>query len=422
MGNPLVTIWCTVYNHKEYIEDAIQGFLNQKTDFTYEILIHDDCSTDGTTEILRDYERRYPEQIRVLYEEENLIQKGRRQSKKERIQLLKDVYHGYEKEIRGKYMAICEGDDFWVDSLKLQVQVSYMEENPDCLLTGTNGLQLDCRNNKMIPMSGFDEEKDVSIEEILLHKKMNFPTASMVLRKELYFRQSPYFECRVGDWMFQIKAALDGKVHYFDRITAVYRYFHSNSWSQNTYNNDQNYVTHLLDMIRFFDQFKQITRGRFDKQVSGMVDDYYHSAAMHMMNIEIKDEQEFISEIYNNLYFYEEEYAERLLKMREKAKKEKEDILLFCQQYDKVYVMGTGDGGHMVMRRFALWDIPFDGFVVSNNQPLKGEFIGKKVIHLRDIPQNEKIGIVIAIQRKLKTEIESALEESQKTDYIWASV
>lgn len=118
---PLVSICCITYNHAPYIKQCIEGFLMQKTTFSIEILIHDDCSTDGTTEIIRDYEKKYPDLIFPLYEEENQYQKG----KASEI----DFYN--YKRARGKYIAYCEGDDYWTDPLKLQKQVDFMEANPD---------------------------------------------------------------------------------------------------------------------------------------------------------------------------------------------------------------------------------------------------------------------------------------------------
>lgn len=121
MNTPLVSVCCITYNHAQFIRKCLDGFLMQKTNFPIEILIHDDCSTDGTTEIIRDYEAKYPDLIFPLYEEENQYQKG----KAAEI----DLYN--YRRARGKYIAYCEGDDYWTDPLKLQKQVDFMEANPE---------------------------------------------------------------------------------------------------------------------------------------------------------------------------------------------------------------------------------------------------------------------------------------------------
>lgn len=121
MNTPLVSICCVTYNHAPFIRKCLDGFLMQQMDFSIEILIHDDCSTDGTTEIIREYEARYPDLIFPLYEEENQYQQGKAREI--------DLYN--YRRARGKYIAYCEGDDYWTDPHKLQKQVDFMEANPE---------------------------------------------------------------------------------------------------------------------------------------------------------------------------------------------------------------------------------------------------------------------------------------------------
>lgn len=121
MNTPQVSICCITYNHVQFIRKCLDGFLMQQTDFPIEILIHDDCSTDGTTEIIKEYAAKYPELIFPIYEKINQYQNG----KSAEI----DFYN--YRRARGKYIAYCEGDDYWTDPLKLQKQVDFMEANPE---------------------------------------------------------------------------------------------------------------------------------------------------------------------------------------------------------------------------------------------------------------------------------------------------
>ncbi len=121
MNTPLVSICCITYNHAAFIRKCLDGFLMQETTFPIEILIHDDCSTDGTTEIIQEYAAKYPELIFPLYEQENQYQQGK---------AAEIDFYNYRRA-RGKYIAYCEGDDYWIDPLKLQKQVDFMEANPD---------------------------------------------------------------------------------------------------------------------------------------------------------------------------------------------------------------------------------------------------------------------------------------------------
>lgn len=118
-NNPIVvSISCITYNHAPFIRQCLDGFMMQKTDFAFEVLIHDDASTDGTTEIIKEYEARCPDVIKPIYEEENQWVKGRRGS----------AVFNFPRA-RGKYIALCEGDDYWTDPLKLQKQVDFLDNN-----------------------------------------------------------------------------------------------------------------------------------------------------------------------------------------------------------------------------------------------------------------------------------------------------
>lgn len=123
MKEPLVSICCITYNHEKFIGQAVEGFLMQKTSFPIEILIHDDASTDKTADIIRSYELKYPDKIKAIYQTENQFTKGI------------DIGLTYQFPLaKGKYLAICEGDDYWTDPNKLQKQVDFLESHPDYAL------------------------------------------------------------------------------------------------------------------------------------------------------------------------------------------------------------------------------------------------------------------------------------------------
>jgi len=114
--DPLVTVFTVTYQHAHYIRDCIEGVLMQKTTFPVEYVIGEDCSTDGTREIVLEYAKKYPDKIRVVTADRNVG--------------LKANAERCRKALRGKYAALCEGDDYWTDPLKLQKQVEFLEANP----------------------------------------------------------------------------------------------------------------------------------------------------------------------------------------------------------------------------------------------------------------------------------------------------
>ncbi len=139
-ANPLVSIVCLAYNHETYIAQAIESFLLQVTDFPFVVLIHDDASTDGTAKIIREYEQQHPHIIMAIYQKEN-------QYSKLGFQFIKRILGPL---VRGRYYASCEGDDYWTDPYKLQKQVDYMEEHPDCGMVHTDADILYEASNKMV--------------------------------------------------------------------------------------------------------------------------------------------------------------------------------------------------------------------------------------------------------------------------------
>ena len=118
--DPLVSVYCLTYNHAKYIKDALEGFVHQKTNFQFEVIVHDDASTDGTADIIKDYARKYPDIIVPIYQNENQYSKKVPITRTFVLPILK-----------GKYYAACEGDDFWCDENKLQKQVDWLENNPE---------------------------------------------------------------------------------------------------------------------------------------------------------------------------------------------------------------------------------------------------------------------------------------------------
>ena len=117
---PLVSINCITYNHEKFIKDALESFLIQKTDFPFEILVHDDASIDRTQDIVREFEEKYPLLIKPIYQTENQYSKG-----------IKISATFNFPRAKGKYIALCEGDDYWTDPDKLQKQVTFLDTHPD---------------------------------------------------------------------------------------------------------------------------------------------------------------------------------------------------------------------------------------------------------------------------------------------------
>jgi len=217
----IVSISCIAYNHEKYIEDAIEGFLMQKTNFRYEILLHDDASTDRTADIIRKYEMKYPEIIYPIYQKENQYSKGVKVGKFNR------------SRARGKYIALCEGDDYWIDPLKLQKQVGYMEKHPECSMCFHAAYKVNENKKKMRRhIRPAKRDKEFSVDEIIMGGGGLFSTNSVLyLGKNKINRPDFYNNAPIGDYPMAIYMALKGKVFYMDEFMSAYRVGNKKSWT-----------------------------------------------------------------------------------------------------------------------------------------------------------------------------------------------
>ncbi len=210
-NNILVSVLMITYNHEKYITQAIDSVLKQKTNFEFEIVIGEDCSTDRTREIILEYKSRHSDKIKLLLQETN----------KGAIQNFIDTF----RLCNGEYIAFLEGDDYWIDPYKLQKQVDFLEANPDYGLVHTNVIVVD-NENKVIYFS--DETKpDGDVFYYLLTKRAFIVTCSVCARgdlvREIANRAITEKLTFVFDYWLWLHIAMRSKVHYLKEATSAYR-------------------------------------------------------------------------------------------------------------------------------------------------------------------------------------------------------
>lgn len=255
---PLVTIRCMTYNHEKYIADALDGFLMQDTDFPFEILVHDDASTDGTADIIREYERKYPHIMKPVYETENQYSKHDGS--------LGRAVNGLT---RGKYIAICEGDDFWTSANKLQLQIGYMLNNPDCSMCFHT---VNYYNNGTVVRNDLitNEECDLTVEQMVEGAGDLCATASLCYKTEYSLIKPKYrLMADVGDYPLQIMLATLGRVHYFPQIMGCYRVGNVNSWSGRVLfgGDKEKEIKHWYIEIAWLNEFNHETEYKYNDSV-----------------------------------------------------------------------------------------------------------------------------------------------------------
>lgn len=215
---PLVSICCMTYNHADYIANAIEGFLIQRTNFPFEILIHDDASTDKTPEIISKYELRHPQIIRSIFQSEN------QDSKKLGSISARFIW----PHAQGKYIALCDGDDYWTDPYKLQKQVDFLEKNPDFGLIFTEVDELNEANKiikKNFLCAGTKNEFVNTFEDYLINSWFIAP-CTWVFRANVIPAITPLLMNKkniVGDLPLLLGITHDYKIHFLNQSTAVYR-------------------------------------------------------------------------------------------------------------------------------------------------------------------------------------------------------
>lgn len=247
METPLVTVLCSTYNHAPYIKEALDGFLSQETDFPFEILVHDDASTDGTSEIVLEYAEKYP-CIRAIVEPKNLYSQG-----------ISYFWEQFVPSLQSKYLARCEGDDYWTDDSKLQKQIEYLEEHEDCVACVHDSIVYDVRRKTRRRLSFLNCDQDISFSD-LISSASPYQTSSLVNRTSIYEDYPSFMRSvpGIGDYPLRVYLATCGKVHYFDCAMSVYRRGVPGSWTVRRGNDANRRVEdcmNIIHMLKMADEY-----------------------------------------------------------------------------------------------------------------------------------------------------------------------
>lgn len=219
---PLAAIRCITYNHEPYIRDALEGFVMQKTTFPFVAIVHDDASTDGTAAIIREYAEKYPDIIKPIYETENQY------SKKDGS--LRRIMDEACEATGAKYIATCEGDDYWIDPLKLQKQVDILESNSDIGAVYTDFEAIDAKTSCILPHTF--NPKSGNQYEAMISEKLNIWTLTTCSRTEFWQTRpvpASSTDMFTGDSFFFLWVCANSEVYCLNEKTAVYRKLESSA-------------------------------------------------------------------------------------------------------------------------------------------------------------------------------------------------
>lgn len=264
MSKPKVSVWMITYNHQDYIAQAIDSILIQKTNFDIEIVIGDDYSTDDTRQIIKQYAEKHQEIIIPIFHKKNIgIQRN---------------FATTIENCSGKYIALCEGDDYWTDPLKLQKQVDFLEANED--------FSMACNSSSEVYEDGIEFKIAKSEESIIdlgmvLREGWFIRTASIVFRREAIKKGFPdfFFKAYSTDYILQAMILKQGKCKYFPEVMSAYR--RNIGGISNA--NPELQIKRWIQVIDLLDKLDDFTNNKFTRDVKTHQDKVKRMISFHLI-------------------------------------------------------------------------------------------------------------------------------------------
>lgn len=405
-----LTVWSPAYNHAKYIAETIDNILGQKTTFEFIVVINDDASTDGTTDIIREYAAKYPDKIVAIIMKKNVYQHPR----------LQEIYNEIKANVLvGKYFAMCECDDYWIDDNKLQIQYEFLEKNNDCILTIHGAIMRDCTKQVDKLMRPF-EEGFVSDEQIIMETSCIIPTASAVGRKDVMVVDKSFpVIAGIGDKKMWLNAMMKGKIYYIDKAMSVYRYMQEGSWTANNEKVREKKIKLYTILADFFLQMDEYSQGRYCKL---MIKKAYKYCYYNIYSCENMTLDEFVKSFEgikreNNVARLIEEQV-RIFKYIKEDMYIDADLEEFCRiNKGNIYIYGAGYFGKKMLGRLRRNSISPKAFVISDGTNNENDSIDIPILHLSELADKEA-ALIIAVADKYEKEIRESLADKGIERYI----
>lgn len=250
-----VSVAMTTYNHAPYIAQAVEGVLAQETTFPVEIIVGDDCSTDGTRDVLRDLQRRYPRRLQLVLPARNLGGGG------------KALFARTLELASGDYVASMDGDDYWTAPHKLQRQVELLEAHPDCSMCFHDVMEV--RQDGSAPPRRVNRTTPpprIGMRHVLRHDVV-IPACAPLFRREVICPLPDwYFQVHYGDTPLYVMAAEHGRIAYLDEVMGVYRIHAGGMWTGLSSD-----ARRHESLIAFYEQLDVATKRRYAAVIRGVV-------------------------------------------------------------------------------------------------------------------------------------------------------
>ncbi len=260
----VVSVSCMTYNHESYIRDCLEGFVNQKTNFKFEVIVHDDASTDKTADIVREYEKKYPDIIKPIYQTENQHSRG--------INKFKTFVYPV---VKGEYIALCEGDDYWIDENKLQKQFDAMQLHPEVDICSHRAIMVEAATKiKIKDIAPKDSDTVITVSDVILGDGDYVATNSLFYRKSMIDKDYKFYKQAGLDYSLQIAGSLRGGMLYLNDSMSAYRIFSIGSWSERIRKNPQMRYQNCTNVISMLNTLNEETQFEYDKAILHMISKY----------------------------------------------------------------------------------------------------------------------------------------------------
>lgn len=278
---PMVAIWCITYNQANYIRKTLDGFINQKTSFRFVAIVHDDASTDGTSEVIKEYANRFPEIIFPILEIENQYSK--------KNGFIGAIIRTAAAATGAKYYAECEGDDYWLKTDKLQRQFNILESHSECTIAVNRVQKVDksgfCLNSTIPPAESF-KEGEFTLGDLVNHEflkgKWTFQTSSFFFREEmvqlnLHNKKTVFKDFPYGDMPLLLTCLLNGNGYYIDEIMGCYTVL-SGGYNSSMRSNKKIASQNYLKVGKALKAFNEYTRYQYNKELKRAIRRYQFNA------------------------------------------------------------------------------------------------------------------------------------------------
>lgn len=306
MAAPKVSILCLTYNQANFVRQMLDSLLMQKTNFDFEILINDDASDDGTKEILKEYEKKYPDIIKLNLQKENLYSQGIRGM----------VVRFLLPKARGKYIALCEGDDYWTDPKKLQLQVNFLEKNSEYALC-FHPVRVFYENGEEQEYI-YPEDKKASsftVEELL--KRNYIQTNSVMYRKRETYNSMPT-NIMPGDWYLHLYHAQYGKIGFINKVMADYRKHAGGIWWNTYANKDEFWIKQSLAHMALYDELLKLYGS--SSEYKAILHQNITNLLTSLIDVDTRKQGKLLKTVLGTFPFIAESYIASIIKQNQELK------------------------------------------------------------------------------------------------------